>query len=299
MDIAVRDPARGTGRRRLLVPAVAAAVGRHRLPPLPLPAATNCRPSRCTAWSTSTTTAARPWSPSSATRWSASPATTAPPPIRRPREFAVLVEDAWQGHGLGRQLLVEVLDLAARRGVRDAHRLRAARQRPDARPAPPAAARLPLHRRLRASTRSPARLFPRRLCPTRGGLRHDPSVRSPAPLPRQHRERTAPRHRPGHGPRAGLRPDPRVRPRAHSLAAHSTWFARLTPGSARSRRSGVGVLVEHGGGLRAAAARARAARPGCAAPAARGTAASSRTGRRRCRGRCRPRAPARGTAACA
>jgi GNAT superfamily N-acetyltransferase len=35
-------------------------------------------------------------------------------------EFAVLVEDAWQGHGLGRQLLGEVLELAARRGVRTA-----------------------------------------------------------------------------------------------------------------------------------------------------------------------------------
>lgn len=33
-------------------------------------------------------------------------------------EFAILVEDAWQGLGLGRQLLVELTDLAARRGVR-------------------------------------------------------------------------------------------------------------------------------------------------------------------------------------
>jgi RimJ/RimL family protein N-acetyltransferase len=33
-------------------------------------------------------------------------------------EFAVLVEDAWQGVGLGRQLLAELTDLAARRGVR-------------------------------------------------------------------------------------------------------------------------------------------------------------------------------------
>jgi GNAT superfamily N-acetyltransferase len=32
-------------------------------------------------------------------------------------EFAVLVEDAWQGMGLGRQLLAELTDLAARRGV--------------------------------------------------------------------------------------------------------------------------------------------------------------------------------------
>jgi GNAT superfamily N-acetyltransferase len=32
-------------------------------------------------------------------------------------EFAVLVEDAWQGSGLGRQLLVELTALAARRGV--------------------------------------------------------------------------------------------------------------------------------------------------------------------------------------
>ena len=33
-------------------------------------------------------------------------------------EFAVVVEDAWQGMGLGRQLLVELTALAARRGVR-------------------------------------------------------------------------------------------------------------------------------------------------------------------------------------
>ena len=33
-------------------------------------------------------------------------------------EFAILVEDAWQGVGLGRQLLSELLDLAAARGVR-------------------------------------------------------------------------------------------------------------------------------------------------------------------------------------
>jgi GNAT superfamily N-acetyltransferase len=33
-------------------------------------------------------------------------------------EFAILVEDAWQGIGLGRQLLVELIDLAASRGVR-------------------------------------------------------------------------------------------------------------------------------------------------------------------------------------
>ena len=33
-------------------------------------------------------------------------------------EFAILVEDAWQGVGLGRQLLVELIDLAASRGVR-------------------------------------------------------------------------------------------------------------------------------------------------------------------------------------
>src|SRR3954469_25860308 len=33
-------------------------------------------------------------------------------------EFAILVEDAWQGVGLGRQLLVELLELAAARGVR-------------------------------------------------------------------------------------------------------------------------------------------------------------------------------------
>ena len=33
-------------------------------------------------------------------------------------EFAILVEDAWQGVGLGRQLLSELLGLAAARGVR-------------------------------------------------------------------------------------------------------------------------------------------------------------------------------------
>ncbi len=32
-------------------------------------------------------------------------------------EFAILVEDAWQGFGLGRQLLVELIALAAQRGV--------------------------------------------------------------------------------------------------------------------------------------------------------------------------------------
>ena len=33
-------------------------------------------------------------------------------------EFALLVEDAWQGQGLGRQLLLELVGLAAVRGVR-------------------------------------------------------------------------------------------------------------------------------------------------------------------------------------
>jgi GNAT superfamily N-acetyltransferase len=33
-------------------------------------------------------------------------------------EVAILVEDAWQGVGLGRQLLLELIDLAAGRGVR-------------------------------------------------------------------------------------------------------------------------------------------------------------------------------------
>jgi GNAT superfamily N-acetyltransferase len=33
-------------------------------------------------------------------------------------EFAILVEDAWQGMGLGRQLLLELVELAAVRGVR-------------------------------------------------------------------------------------------------------------------------------------------------------------------------------------
>jgi GNAT superfamily N-acetyltransferase len=32
-------------------------------------------------------------------------------------EFAILVEDAWQGMGLGRQLLTELVELAAARGV--------------------------------------------------------------------------------------------------------------------------------------------------------------------------------------
>jgi GNAT superfamily N-acetyltransferase len=32
-------------------------------------------------------------------------------------EFAILVEDAWQGVGLGRQLLLELIALAGRRGV--------------------------------------------------------------------------------------------------------------------------------------------------------------------------------------
>jgi ribosomal protein S18 acetylase RimI-like enzyme len=33
-------------------------------------------------------------------------------------EFAIVVEDAWQGVGLGRQLLLELIALARRRGVR-------------------------------------------------------------------------------------------------------------------------------------------------------------------------------------
>ena len=33
------------------------------------------------------------------------------------RSFAVLVEDAWQGIGLGRQLLSELIELARARGV--------------------------------------------------------------------------------------------------------------------------------------------------------------------------------------
>jgi GNAT superfamily N-acetyltransferase len=33
-------------------------------------------------------------------------------------EFAIVVEDAWQGFGLGRQLLQELIGLAGRRGVR-------------------------------------------------------------------------------------------------------------------------------------------------------------------------------------
>jgi RimJ/RimL family protein N-acetyltransferase len=40
-----------------------------------------------------------------------------PPDDPSTAEIALLVEDAWQGVGLGRQLLVELTDLAARRGV--------------------------------------------------------------------------------------------------------------------------------------------------------------------------------------
>jgi GNAT superfamily N-acetyltransferase len=36
-------------------------------------------------------------------------------------EFAVLVEDGWQGAGVGRQLVIEVTRLAAARGVRTLH----------------------------------------------------------------------------------------------------------------------------------------------------------------------------------
>ena len=35
-------------------------------------------------------------------------------------EFAVVVEDAWQGRGVGRRLLTEIAELAARRGVHHA-----------------------------------------------------------------------------------------------------------------------------------------------------------------------------------
>src|SRR3982751_1611455 len=41
-----------------------------------------------------------------------------PPGDPSTAEVAVVVEDAWQGVGLGRQLITEVTDLAARRGVR-------------------------------------------------------------------------------------------------------------------------------------------------------------------------------------
>ena len=40
------------------------------------------------------------------------------PADRSTAEFAVVVEDAWQGVGVGRQLLAELSGLAARRGVR-------------------------------------------------------------------------------------------------------------------------------------------------------------------------------------
>lgn len=35
-------------------------------------------------------------------------------------DFAIVVEDAWQGFGVGRQLLAALTDLAARRGIRTA-----------------------------------------------------------------------------------------------------------------------------------------------------------------------------------
>ena len=54
----------------------------------------------------------------SAARSSAWPGTTAPPATRRPPSSPILVEDAWQGMGLGRQLLPELIELAAARGVR-------------------------------------------------------------------------------------------------------------------------------------------------------------------------------------
>jgi GNAT superfamily N-acetyltransferase len=41
-----------------------------------------------------------------------------PPGNPSTAEVAVLVEDAWQGVGVGRQLVAELTDLAARRGVR-------------------------------------------------------------------------------------------------------------------------------------------------------------------------------------
>ncbi|TQN42695.1 acetyltransferase (GNAT) family protein [Blastococcus colisei] len=41
-----------------------------------------------------------------------------PPGAPATAEVAVLVEDAWQGAGVGRQLLASLTDLAARRGVR-------------------------------------------------------------------------------------------------------------------------------------------------------------------------------------
>jgi GNAT superfamily N-acetyltransferase len=40
------------------------------------------------------------------------------PADRSTAEFAVVVEDAWQGFGVGRQLLEELTGLAARRGIR-------------------------------------------------------------------------------------------------------------------------------------------------------------------------------------
>ena len=40
------------------------------------------------------------------------------PTDRSTADFAVMVEDGWQGAGVGRQLVVEVTRLAARRGVR-------------------------------------------------------------------------------------------------------------------------------------------------------------------------------------
>ena len=71
-------------------------------------------------------------------------------------EFAVVVEDGWQGVGVGRQLLRDAIDRAARSGVRAADRDGAARQRAGRRPGPPAAP--PRH--VRARRRRPRREQP-------------------------------------------------------------------------------------------------------------------------------------------
>ena len=80
------------------------------------PRCTGSPPRPSAAWSRSTTTSARPSWPRSAARWSASPATTAPPPtrhggVRHPRRGRLA------GLGLGRQLLGELIALAAARGI--------------------------------------------------------------------------------------------------------------------------------------------------------------------------------------
>ena len=170
---------------------------------------------RHAAWSPSTTTSARPSWRSSAARSSASPATTAPPPTPSTAEFAIVVEDAWQGVGVGRQLLVELIELAAAPRRAHAHRHRAARQRPRHRADPAPAARLHLHaRRRRLHRREPG--LPDAVPRARGSPlmnpernRHDqpahrsrPASLDPRPPPRGARTAAGLRDRPHVGVRA-------------------------------------------------------------------------------------------------